>query len=376
LNQPIDNWNVSSVTTMQGMFNGATAFNQPIGKWNTSKVTSMMQMFLKAASFNQPIGDWNVSSVTVMQGMFYGTPFNQPIGDWDVSAVTGMTAMFKEAASFNQPIGDWDVSSVKAFDYMFERASTFNQDLGKWSISVQASVDGMFTWSDSLSLANRKKIHAAFSSNPNWTYDWATFYRPFPQALSAQAGADLNYTFNGKILATGGMPVTGVAFELADNMLFQKAQTHPAALVDGNFSVSLILEAGKRYYYRAVATNEVGTNRSGPKRLVTPNSKTYWWSDSSPQAGGWRTSRWFGTFLPYENGWIYHAKVGWAYAHSDGSGGLWLWMKDHRWMWTQSGVYPYIWKNADGSWHYLLGTQNGQPVFYEWRGASSSAGKP
>jgi surface protein len=325
-NQPIGDWNVSSVTNMRGMFDKASSFNQSIGDWNVSSVTDMEQMFLGASSFNQPIGDWNVSFVTNMQGMFNYTPFNQPIEDWNVSSVSDMVNMF----------GGPDV----------------------------------------LSLANRKKIHAAFSSNPNWTYDWATFYRPIPQALSAQAGTDLNYTFNGKILATGGMPITGVAFELADNMLFRKAQFHPAALVAGDFSVSLILGGGKRYYYRAVATNEVGTTRSGPKRLVTPDSKTYWWSVSFAQAGGWRTSPWFGSFRPHESGWVYHLKLGWAYAHPDGSGGLWLWMKDHGWLWTREGAYPYFWKNAGGSWQYLLGSQNEQAIFQEWRGAVSSAGKP
>ena len=371
-NQPINNWDTSKVTQMGSMFNGATAFNQPIGDWNVSSVLSMSHMFYETP-FNQPIGDWNVSAVTNMQSLFGGTPFNQPIGNWVVSSVSNMRGMFA-GSLFNHPIENWNISSVIDMRGMFSD-SLFNQDLGKWNIANQATVEGMFEEADSLSIANRKKIHAAFSSNPNWNYDWATFYRPLPQAMSAQAGTDLNYTFNGKILATGGMPVTGVAFELADNMLFQKAQTHPANLVDGNFSVSLILEGGKRYYYRAVATNEVGTTRSGPKRLVTPDSKTYWWSDSFSRAAGWRSSPWFGTFRPHESGWIYHLKLGWAYAQPDGSGGLWLWMRDHRWAWTREGAYPYFWKHADGSWHYLLGTQNGQPVFYEWKGASSSASK-
>ena len=134
----------------------------------------------------------------------------------------------------------------------------------------------------------------------------------------------------------------------------------------------MTLEPGTRYYYRAVATNALGTTKGSPKKFTTAGSPNRWWSDSSPQGKDWRNSAWFGTFRPYDNGWIYHAKLGWAYAHPDGSGGLWLWMKEHRWTWTQKGVFPYIWKHQSASWQYLLGTQNGQPVFYEWKQSASN----
>ena len=137
--------------------------------------------------------------------------------------------------------------------------------------------------------------------------------------------------------------------------------------MDGNFSVSLILEAGKRYYYRAVAANEVGISRSGPKRLETPASQTYWWSDALLQASGWKILPWFGTFRPYENGWIYHLKLGWVFVHPEETSGLWLWKKNMGWIWTKEGVYPYFWKNHDGSWQYLVGSINSSPLFQEWR---------
>ena len=47
-NQTIGSWDVSQVTTMQGMFARATAFNQDIGSWNVSKVTNMSSMFYNA----------------------------------------------------------------------------------------------------------------------------------------------------------------------------------------------------------------------------------------------------------------------------------------------------------------------------------------
>ena len=47
------------------MFGGATAtsFNQPLNDWNVSKVTDMIGMFCGAISFNQPLNKWNVSNV-------------------------------------------------------------------------------------------------------------------------------------------------------------------------------------------------------------------------------------------------------------------------------------------------------------------------
>ena len=38
--------------------------------------------------FNQPIGDWDVSSVTEYAGICFAgaAVFNQPIGNWDVSS--------------------------------------------------------------------------------------------------------------------------------------------------------------------------------------------------------------------------------------------------------------------------------------------------
>jgi surface protein len=86
-NQPIGNWDTSSVTTMYQMFYDTRAFNQPIGNWNTSSVNNTYRMFSNSSAFNQDIGDWDVSSVTNMEEMFYSSVFNQDIGDWDVSNV-------------------------------------------------------------------------------------------------------------------------------------------------------------------------------------------------------------------------------------------------------------------------------------------------
>jgi hypothetical protein len=195
-----------------------------------------------------------------------------------------------------------------------------------------------------------------------------TLFRPLPKTLAREELGDSIFRLWGQVLADGGSPITVVAFELADNMVFRNATLHSASMLAGSpsFFGELILEPGKRYYYRAVATNAVGTTFGSPKKLITPPNQARWWTNAPEISGGWRNSPWFGAFRPYDNGWIYHAKLGWAYAHPDGSGGLWLWFGDHHWTWIRSGTYPYLWKHDLGTWYYLLGTRDGQPVFYDY----------
>merc|ERR1711988_1063500 len=83
--QPLNNWNVSNVSNMIGMFNRARSFNQPLYNWNVSNVTNMDSMFCYAQSFNQPLNNWNVSNVTNMQGIFLGAfNFNQDLSSWNI----------------------------------------------------------------------------------------------------------------------------------------------------------------------------------------------------------------------------------------------------------------------------------------------------
>ena len=134
-NQTLNAWDVSSVTDMNNMFYYATSFNQPLNAWDVSSVTYMNDMFHDAASFNQPLNAWDVSSVTSMNCMFLNAhAFNQPLNAWDVSSVSNMNCMFYGATSFDQPLNDWDVSSVTAMNDMFLGATAFDQDLANWYV--------------------------------------------------------------------------------------------------------------------------------------------------------------------------------------------------------------------------------------------------
>jgi hypothetical protein len=84
------------------------------------------------STFNQPIGNWDVSSVTFMDNMFSGSQFNQPIGEWDVSLVTFMNGMFHRS-QFNQPINLWCVSNIPSEPNNFSTSSHLSsQNKPQW----------------------------------------------------------------------------------------------------------------------------------------------------------------------------------------------------------------------------------------------------
>ena len=135
-NQPLNAWDVSNVTTMSFMFDGASQFNQPLNSWNTSSVTDMSVMFRDCIAFSQNIGSWNTSNVISMGAMFAGTiNFNQPLNLWDTSKVTVMGYMFYGSTVFNQPLNSWNVSNVTDMNFMFQNATVFNQNISAWNVA-------------------------------------------------------------------------------------------------------------------------------------------------------------------------------------------------------------------------------------------------
>ena len=141
----INNWNVSNVETMLGTFIGAIVFNQPLNNWNVSNVTNMESMFVAARKFNQDINNWNVENVTNMARMFErASEFDKPLNNWNVDNVTQMQSMFRETSMFNQPLNNWNVDNVTNMAKMFSIATVFNQNLNSWNVDNVTNMQGMF----------------------------------------------------------------------------------------------------------------------------------------------------------------------------------------------------------------------------------------
>jgi len=162
-NQPLSNWNTSKITSMGSMFYEARNFNQDIGSWDVSKVTNFSFMFgaiqptpTITSSFNNggspSINNWNVSSASSMNSMFqFQINFNQPIGSWSMGNVTNTSFMLNvpgntrfAGGTFNQPIGNWNLSKVTNASFMMNGQALFDQNIGNWDLSKLVTASGMF----------------------------------------------------------------------------------------------------------------------------------------------------------------------------------------------------------------------------------------
>jgi len=205
-------------------------------------------------------------------------------------------------------------------------------------------------------------------------------YRPIPQTLNFIADQKDSYRLFGRLLADGGSSILESGFLISTDILFgPKTRRIPAFLLGDSGEISVLVEdlkAGSTYYYRVYAKNSVGETVGAVKRLKTsekidPNA---WFTDMPKMGGGWRSSNWFGPFQQFPQvKWIYHSELGWAYILSDQKDGIWIWQNGRGWMWTQQGVWPYLFNHTTLGWLYLVKSINGNPFFYDYTIGNYSA---
>ena len=170
----------------------------------------------------------------------------------------------------------------------------------------------------------------------------------------------------GKVLADGGAEIIDAGFILSPMDggpdLHLQTEVSPGT---GEFFSTLPLQPGQAYRFRAYAQNSVGETLGVEREIsgAVPEEQAASWQGFVLGPNGWVERSWMGSFRPYESGWLFHLELGWAYAHPDGSGGLWLWMPEEGWVWTQDQTFPFLYAQRSADWLYLIRTEAGIRIY-------------
>ena len=78
----LEDWDVSKVTNMKGMFYNCENFNSDLSKWNVSNVENMYGMFWGCINFNSDLSKWNVRKVKNIGDVFYNCKSLKQIPSW------------------------------------------------------------------------------------------------------------------------------------------------------------------------------------------------------------------------------------------------------------------------------------------------------
>lgn len=223
-NNQISNWDVSKVTNMADMFDTDPAFNQNINNWNVGNVITTKSMFWAASAFNQPLNSWNVSNVTQMTGMFYGTTvFDQDLSSWDVSKVTSFSTTFQNAIAFNHPLNSWNVSAAKDMGSMFLGTKAFNQDLGSWNTSNVTTMFGMFNNAKGFNHPSINNWNVSSVTNMEYMFAGATAFNQPLNSWDVSNVTDPRFMFDGATAFNGDITSWNVTKMTSMNSMFYGA---------------------------------------------------------------------------------------------------------------------------------------------------------
>jgi hypothetical protein len=198
-------------------------------------------------------------------------------------------------------------------------------------------------------------------------------FRPVVETREPNQVSGTSANLRGSLVDNGGSAITERGFLISNkqNPKPGRQNVHRLADVNGskNFrAVANGLKAGKKYFYRAFATNTQGIALGSVESFTTtagPPSPS--WINAQPRtAANWWTSPWFGNFYLNTNGWIRHEQLGWVFPMESPTAGLWLWKRDFGWLWTDMEIYPFLYQNAQGGWLYFYGQRKGTLLFYDY----------
>jgi surface protein len=152
-------WGVNSVTDTSFMFRGCSSFNQDLGYFRTINVTTMESMFEGCSSLvKAPTNYFSTDNATTLKNMFKGCEMLSDTGflfTWDTSNVTDMSGMFYGCGSLVNGLtaidadGNvyWNTSNVTDMSFMFYGCNSFNPPalaIYEWDVSNVTNMESMF----------------------------------------------------------------------------------------------------------------------------------------------------------------------------------------------------------------------------------------
>ena len=338
-NQDIGSWDVSKVTDMSLMFAGVDAFNQDIGSWDVSQVTDMGLMFNGADAFNQDIGSWNVSQVTNMTNMFNGATLSPANYDalligWNertlirgrgfhagnskyTTAAQTARNNIDAASGHNWTITDGgliDASSTPT-DIFLSSTNVLENEPENTTVGTLSTNGGAASYTYTFTAGDGDTDNASFTisetalqliapadneTKSSYTIriaaDGTSVAKQFTisvgdvqeaPAVSTTAASDIastTATLNGDITSDGGAEITqrGFVYAISNADLTIDNTAADIVIVSGTTGVFekdiAGLTAGTTYYYKAYATNSVGTaygrEQSFTTLTVAPTAST------------------------------------------------------------------------------------------------------
>jgi len=194
--------------------------------------------------------------------------------------------------------------------------------------------------------------------------------RAIISSLDAQKVSANTYKLRARLEADGGVSTT-LGFVFGTSMANMETVVEIGSLGENEELTHNVpgLLTGETYYYKPFAENVAGISWGSPVKFTV--SSNNWWADAEVYQGNWRIN-WLGAFLPNENGWIYHLDYGWAYVESDQVDGLWMWLEELGWVWTNPESSPFLWSAQTSDWFYPI-KANGKVRFFDYSSSSLSA---
>jgi hypothetical protein len=259
----MNEWDLSSITTLEQCFEGAINFNTNIGNWNISNVTTLRNTFGNARKFNNggspSINNWDTSKVTNMRFLFGSDTFTPPLPFTSTPI-----------HEFNQPIGNWDTSNVTIFESMFTRNNNFNQDISTKEVTVNGvtyiawNTLNATTMSAMFFVANRGKFNQNIG---NWNTSKVTLMNSM---FSGQL--EFNQDISTKVVTVGDNTYTAWDTLNVTNMSFMLANTEPGGKFNqniGNWNTSKVTLMNSMFSGQPEFNQDIST------KVVTVGDNTY-----------------------------------------------------------------------------------------------------